>query len=149
MNRSMLEWLGWRGRIGRRRFWDSYMLPAQILPVMYGKAGVHPIDAASGQQLLLLGLVLLPAMWLHAIGSIRRLHDCGLSGWLYAVWLASVAALTFLESERQAPLLRQAEWLPGLLWLVLIGFVRGTRGANRYGPDPRPQGRERLVALAW
>ncbi|HAE49771.1 MAG TPA: DUF805 domain-containing protein, partial [Tistrella mobilis] len=50
-----------------------------------------------------------------AIGA-RRCHDRGRSGWFQLIMLI--------------PLI-------GWIWLLVeIGFLRGTEGPNRFGPDP-------------
>ncbi len=54
----------------------------------------------------------------------RRLHDLGASGWWY---LAGVAA----------GLIPVVGWLASLAVFVAIGLPAGTRGSNRFGPDPR------------
>jgi len=59
----------------------------------------------------------LPLLWLLFALASRRLHDRDHSG-LRLLWLL-------------IPLL-------GPLWIAFeLLFLRGTRGANRYGPDPR------------
>ena len=77
--------------------------------------------------------------------SARRLHDLNLSGWWlaipYGVWLAS-NVLRFVGTANRDPALLAAAQLFALLWMamaagsIVVFCLPGTRGANRYGPDP-------------
>ena len=67
--------------------------------------------AEAGCDPLLLSVFWTALFAAFVIESIRRLHDCGMSGWM---------VLTFI--------------IP-LFWLVT--WMRGTKGPNKYGPDPR------------
>ena len=54
--------------------------------------------------------------WAGIAGAVKRLHDCNQTGWLYLLI-----------------------FLPGIGPLVLFvwnGFIRGTVGENKFGPDP-------------
>lgn len=56
--------------------------------------------------------------------TVRRLHDRNMSGrWLLLFW-----GLQFLPG---------AGWIAGLVQFIIVGCLAGTRGPNRYGPDPR------------
>ena len=59
--------------------------------------------------------------------SAQRLRDFGVTGWLTLVWLP----INLVSNEY--PVLSGATSL--MFWIVLF-FVPGTIGANRYGPDP-------------
>lgn len=50
--------------------------------------------------------------------TVRRLHDRDKSGWWWWLWLIPLIGMIIL-----------------IVWLA----VEGTRGANRFGPDPVPQ----------
>lgn len=76
----------------------------------------------------------------------KRLHDLDLSGWLavipYVLWITDLALsyAGLLGSPHQPnPLgsaLHTIELLVAIGFIILLGFVRGTRGHNSYGPDP-------------
>ena len=58
--------------------------------------------------------------------TVRRLHDRDMSGWWYGglILLGFVPILNFFV-------------LFGYLALLVVLFLDGTRGPNRYGPDPK------------
>ncbi len=62
-------------------------------------------------------IVLLPlAYWLIIAAYVKRFHDRDKSAWWLLVGFVPVL---------------------GPIWLLIeLGFLRGTIGANRYGPDP-------------
>jgi uncharacterized membrane protein YhaH (DUF805 family) len=101
-----------QGRISRRRFWlwgIGAMLGLGI--VLHGLLAVARVRWAVADPAVNV-LLLWPAVAI----SIKRWHDRGRSGWWVLIALVPVV---------------------GWLWLLLDnGFLRGTPGANRYGPPP-------------
>ena len=101
-----------RGRLSRRQFWLHGVLAlvgvALAAHALLGIARVPPQTADVLVNLLLL--------WPALAVSVKRWHDRDKSGWWVLLNLLPLA---------------------GWLWaLVDNGFVRGTRGPNRYGEDP-------------
>ena len=141
----MLEWLSWRGRVRRRRYWQSYVLPIAVLAGLLGNALGRLASATPATVALLLAMAA-PIIWLHAVGAIRRLHDCGFSGWWYVLWWAALIADEIAGGV-------QMLWLLDALALGLIPFALGiwpgTRGPNRFGPDPRHDQPGSLLASPW
>lgn len=131
----------WRstGRIGRARWWWAYQVPtiaiglvmALRLPRMHGEAA-----------LALLVLFSLVILFLLLLGSVKRLHDHGYSGKWVLLLVALMIAGDQLEAwgvlPRISPHTDLINLPLGLFTLVLFGFLRGTRGENRFGPDPVP-----------
>ena len=74
--------------------------------------------------------------------SIKRLHDLNLSGWWCGPGLAPHYILLFapligLGGLHSPTLLFEVlDFASSLVWLIVVGFIRGTVGPNRYGPDP-------------
>jgi uncharacterized membrane protein YhaH (DUF805 family) len=78
---------------------------------------------------------------------VKRLHDRDRSGaWVFLQILILLFALTILVVAIAAP---AADWAKILVWpigiiafvfsvwlFVEMGFLRGTQGPNRFGPDP-------------
>ncbi len=62
-----------------------------------------------------LGLFVVAMAWPCISNVVRRLHDINLSGWLW--FLLCIPAVSWIL-------------------LILLGCIGGTRGANKYGPEP-------------
>ena len=96
------------GRAARSEFWWF------TLAVVIGNVIFSIIAGITGLGLISLVYslaILLPSI---AVG-VRRLHDLDKTGWLYLVVLV--------------PLL-------GALYLIYLFIQEGTKGENKYGPDP-------------
>lgn len=97
-------------RLRRRSFW--WLALALWLGFFMLRAQVAP--AASPALTVALATLMLALL---GVACVARLHDRALRGWALAA--AAVPVL-------------------GALWLVIELALRGgTRGDNRYGPDPR------------
>jgi uncharacterized membrane protein YhaH (DUF805 family) len=69
-------------------------------------------------------------LWPFVAISVKRLHDLNISGW----WLVAAAIIPFAS--------RITYIGPATLWLiavVLLGFIPGKSGSNRFGNDPLPR----------
>ena len=73
--------------------------------------------------------------------SVCRLHDIGRSGW----WIAPILCLTVIFTvlavvcELDSVVFGVSNWvtiIATLGMIVLLGFAKGTKGPNKYGPDP-------------
>lgn len=109
--------LSFSGRTNRKPYWLYYVLPVTVISLL-----LIPVDmvlgtySGDGNVGLLGSLFSLVCLWpTFAIGA-RRCHDRGRSGWFQLIILI--------------PLI-------GAIWLLVeLGFLRGTHGPNRFGPDP-------------
>jgi uncharacterized membrane protein YhaH (DUF805 family) len=119
-----------RGRIGRGRFWlagllylaislaasVAFALLRQIIPAEDAEGNFSVEGVKAVPYLLLIFGVLGVFLWSGVCVGIKRFHDRDKSG----AWI-----------------LIQFVPLIGPLWyLVEAGFLRGTVGPNRFGPDP-------------
>jgi uncharacterized membrane protein YhaH (DUF805 family) len=117
MMTPLRKYADFSGRARRMEYWMFFIgyvgasVIASLLDGILGMSGM--IGGAYGpvSLLLLLGF-LVPSI---AVG-VRRLHDRDMSGWFMLLGLI--------------PLL-------GGLALLVIFFLEGTRGDNRFGPDPK------------
>jgi uncharacterized membrane protein YhaH (DUF805 family) len=137
------------GRISRSQYWLRLVLPMFIIAMI-----LNLMELAGGKGILT-GIFQLIALWPGFVVSVKRIHDRNKSGWL--VWafygpfitamtstIVTVIVFTF-DSSGAASLLGV---ISGVLWVVALvvgiwffvefGCMRGTVGANRYGPDPVP-----------
>lgn len=142
---------GFRGRIGRARFLLGLALLAALSPFSVGTIlSPNPLREIAatirntGAAGLGWSLVLILAL---AALMTRRLHDRGKSG-LYAALFYLPAALQtarfFLGSLPELDRFAMAStliapWLgaTGLWFLIELGFYKGQKGPNAYGPGPR------------
>jgi uncharacterized membrane protein YhaH (DUF805 family) len=140
---------GFRGRLSRRRWWTYTMAATSaalainfilaLLNGFYLPLFLHAVlDSLSYLTL---------ALWLYwlMLFSVKRLHDTNMRGWwatlLIAPWFAFWVAWILITSESAIP--SQLQYLAVLLffascisWLwvfLVLGFLRGTQGENRYG----------------
>lgn len=100
------------GRTGRRDYWVRGILPIFIFTliagVILGTSGFSQ-EQVSGLTSL---IFLIPNL---AVGA-KRCHDRDRTGWFMLIGLIPII---------------------GWLWLLVeLGFLRGTVGGNRFGPDP-------------
>ena len=113
------------GRARRREYWLftlGYLL-ISLPPSLVGGIILTTAMASESTILYVIGALLIIAMIVLYLGlvipalavMVRRLHDINLSGWWYLLSLIPyVGAL-----------------------MIVVAFIPGTIGANRFGPDPR------------
>lgn len=157
-----MSWLSFRGRIGRQTFWLAYMLPLILIGAAVGgvagwAAAMHtgPKGVPPALPTQAIQLVNLALLWPSLAGTVKRLHDRGYSGWwvlfiwlmgvvpwiLLLLFLAGVLAFGPIAAMGQGiVLLALLAALFGIVtgfWMFIeLGFLRGTPGPNRFGPDP-------------
>jgi len=101
-----------KGRISRRTYWLASLPPTAVWILCELLAD----EAASGGALVLLAIAWLLSMATSCILCIKRSHDRDKSGWFVLVAFIPIV---------------------GALWLLVeLGFLQGTPGPNRFGPDP-------------
>jgi len=103
-----------RGRVSRQQFWLMFLLSLPFITAASVVNGdFERVTAWPGC------LFLLPILWPGLAVSVKRWHDRDKSGWWYLI--------NFIP-------------LVGAIWaLVENGFLKGTTGQNRFGPDPLVQ----------
>jgi uncharacterized membrane protein YhaH (DUF805 family) len=151
-----------KGRIQRLYFWVTSLVVGVVVGMLtstfqfvaqsYGMGEINPEGnelEPTGPLSIALFVVALANMWINFALSVKRLHDRDRTGWwllvLYLVIIVAVllgvVTLSLPEGQRQ-PLEGAAVGVVMassvlMLWLVIeIGFLKGTQGPNRYGPDP-------------
>ncbi len=102
-----------RGRIARGTWWlYGVLLPLGVGLLLHALLGIARIRAELAEHVV---NVLL--LWPSLAVSIKRWHDRNHSGWWALVVLLPVVG-----------------WVAAL---IVNGFLPGTRGPNRFGPEPR------------
>jgi uncharacterized membrane protein YhaH (DUF805 family) len=143
--------VGFDGRIGRLIYFLGTMLllvlAIALAAAAIGMYGMEYGTTPAETRILTLWSVAFELVLLYPMLTLttKRLHDLDLSGWWnLAFWLPSIAdnaaALMGLSGTNQTPnrLGDILDWLSlavGIAWLALC-LIPGTRGANRFGPDP-------------
>jgi uncharacterized membrane protein YhaH (DUF805 family) len=151
-----------KGRIKRLHWWVASLAAGFVASVLtailegaarsLGEAIVNPVThqfeptGIFGLAVSIIGLV---NAWVAFALSVKRLHDRDRTGWwlLWQLLIIAVAVILVIVAIA-VPKDENTVWYvlagaAGLtaflisLWLfVQIGFLRGTQGPNRFGPDP-------------
>src|SRR5215469_2333549 len=149
------------GRISRSQYWLRFILPC--LAISFGlRIAAEIIDEESASYAvisLLRTLFSLVAFWPGIAVLVKRIHDRGKSGWtcllfyvptvlfgiLLVAWLASAIAAAAAGVVFAMPPLGALGIIVivfgimsvgvSLWFFIEFGCMRGTIGANRYGPD--------------
>jgi uncharacterized membrane protein YhaH (DUF805 family) len=107
------------GRINRGKFWAAIgvFIVIGIIGLILDSILGTRITLASGGQVGIIGIIIsLASIYFALAVYAKRWHDRDKSGWWSLILL-----VPFI----------------GAIWfLVECGILEGTRGANRYGPDP-------------
>jgi len=109
-----------KGRLRRLDYWlySAVVFGALILVIAAAGAilNVDLSDKADPRGVMIQGFGVLALMWPNLAVCAKRAHDRNQSGW----WVL----LSFLP-------------VVGNLWMIInLGAMRGTEGANNYGPQP-------------
>jgi len=98
------------GRINRAKYWGYGVLIVVVMLIALA------IDfAITGQAGVFYLIVSVVTFWPDIAIAVKRCHDRDRSGWFVLVSLIPIVNL----------------W-----YIVEIGFLKGTTGSNRFGPDP-------------
>jgi len=157
------------GRIGRQYWWLASLAVAAIagmatslIEVAAKTSGHGAIDPMTEEfepsapyivAILALGLV---NLWVSCAIAAKRLHDRDRTGWWLVVPMIAIAAgfavIAFssaMPEDQSSPylIIGIAIMLVATalgIWLTIeLGFLKGTSGPNRFGPDPlqpKPEG---------
>jgi uncharacterized membrane protein YhaH (DUF805 family) len=155
---------GFGGRINRGKFWLTVVLwvliwIVAILAFAVGGVAILGSHVSDGSlpsledpaallrmvrdygvlSLIILAFIIVSWVSAFAVG-IKRLHDRDRSGWWTLLFYFGPAVLVLAQNSTDGALASLVLGLSALAisvwWLVELGFLRGTSGANRFGPDP-------------
>lgn len=114
-------WTSFEGRIGRGTYWLKFFVPYLVITIVLNiidmAAGLSIDDGMGGGGIgILSSIFALIGIWFSLAVGAKRCHDRGRSGWFQAIALIPII---------------------GAIWLLIeLGFLKGTEGENRFGPDP-------------
>lgn len=110
-------WFSFQGRATRSDYWLRFFLPIMAISIVLSIVDVFIGTFGEASEIgLLSGLFSLFTIWPSLAVSVKRLHDRDQSGWFLLLWFIPIIGWLYL--------------------FVVIGFLRGTMGQNRFGPDP-------------
>ncbi len=150
------NYFSFKGRLNRKPFWLRNLALYGIVLVIYlifilGFLGFSSAQGAAGLPggtfavMGIFGLLILPLVLAFYVATFslaaRRLHDRNKSGWWllgYFVLFALVGgAGEYFGVQSTLGMISQLVGLLIFLWYFIeLGFLKGTVGANKYGPDP-------------
>ena len=127
------------GRLNRKPYWiANLILIAAGMILSYLLLKIFGLSVAT----------IFSLMWLYPTFAlnVKRAHDRNRPTWLMAVFFGLLVLLTllqFFEIDQVGGEPTTLFLLVSIPWFVLaffffidLGFLRGTRGPNRFGPDP-------------
>ena len=107
------------GRINRAKFWLGtvcllvvYIILAVISSATMGQDGPGIIG-------IIVLIIYIAMIWPSVALGVKRFHDRDKSGWWVLISLVPI--------------------IGGLWYLIECGFLEGTKGPNKFGPDPLAQ----------
>lgn len=106
--------LTFQGRLNRSQYWKGFLAVAAyflVIGLLVSTAAALSGDSMVGYVLILGGF----GLWIWLAMAAKRLHDRDRPAW----WLLTCLLV-----------------VPALWVVVELGFLPGTAGANRYGPEP-------------
>jgi uncharacterized membrane protein YhaH (DUF805 family) len=135
------------GRLNRAAYWATtvgvYLIAALLLWAAIALALsrspltsiIHGSDALA---IILAVAIVLALVWVGLALGIKRLHDRNKSGWWLLLFYFVPAVLHGLGRHGDAggTILSLIGFAISIWALVELGFLRGTAGENRFGPDP-------------
>lgn len=112
-----------KGRIGRGTLWAVWgcMFVASLLVALINQALATSVSPEA--PLLLVVPYVLFACCVGLALQVKRWHDLEYTGWITAFAFVPFVNLVYL-----------------LVAFVYLGCIEGTRGPNKYGPDPLARG---------
>lgn len=130
----------YRGRINRAKYWIAIGI---YFAVSLGLGGLGMgLARTTGVNLavsVIAVVIYLSMTYSGFVVGIKRLHDRNKSGWWLLVFYLLPGVLSGMSMADVSGLGDVFSLISGALsiWtLIELGILRGTIGANRYGPDP-------------
>jgi uncharacterized membrane protein YhaH (DUF805 family) len=123
---------GFRGRIGRGRYWIGIgvVVGFLFLTIVFLAMGISPTGGGGAEVLAFPAFF--AGLWVHAAVTVKRLRDMGWSAWLYLVLMAVFAGSVYVGVEA-------AEVTGGLsLAIVVLVLAVPGLGQTRAGEAESP-----------
>ena len=114
-----------QGRVNRAKFWLVHVVMWVVILIVFsailGSAAMSSDPQAALQSVgaggaIILLVVYVLALWIGLAVAAKRWHDRNKSAWWILIVVVPVVG--------------------GLWYLIECGFLKGTTGPNKFGPDP-------------
>ena len=126
---------GFEGRINRAKYWLAVVVYVVVMLIAGGLMFVLPGMIG----FIVIGIIYIVMIVSGIAVGIKRLHDCDKSGWWLLVFYLAPAVLSAAAvAMGDSMILNLLSFAISIWGLVQLGFLRGTVGPNRFGPDPIP-----------
>ena len=126
-----------RGRIGRARYWIGTLAALALVLVFYVLLAslVWLLGLTiNAEEIWLIGTpIILVAAYATIAMSVKRLHDRNKTGWWVLIFYVAPSVLEGFIAPGSGAIISS---FFGIWALIELGFLRGTSGPNRFGPDP-------------
>ena len=134
------------GRINRAKYWLSFLIYIGSLIVLYILAViVAALIGIPDLATIFIVVALVPVVISCTAVGIKRLHDRNKSGWWLLVFYLLPSLLSNIGRFIGFEVVFQLAGSVFSVWaLIELGFLRGTRGRNRFGSDPLAVGSMRV-----
>ncbi|THD79444.1 MAG: DUF805 domain-containing protein [Phenylobacterium sp.] len=140
-----------RGRATRNTYWSAVLIAVFGGGALLGLEVAIVVLGLTEGAMISSAIVALILLVFFAAKVVRRLHDRDKSGaWIVVFWVAPIVLRELTKGSLDttsvargvlASALNVASLVLVVWGQVELGFLRGTRGANRFGDDPlRPGG---------
>ena len=122
------------GRINRAKYWIATITYVSVIIALVGLGFFFRFDTI----FFIVAAIVFVALTVSGVAvGLKRLHDRDMSGWWLLVFYLLPPALDGLGRALGIPIIFSLAGSAISIWaLVVLGFLRGTPGANQYGPDP-------------
>ena len=133
-----------QSRINRAKYWLVTVLSGLVMIALGTMAFISAFSGAEGATMLLVVLLValfIPMIWIGLAIGAKRLHDRDKSAWWLLLFYLAPGVLQGIGDQAGGTgiVFYLASFAIGIWGLVELGFLRGTMGPNRYGPDPLQQ----------
>jgi uncharacterized membrane protein YhaH (DUF805 family) len=148
-----------KGRFNRAKYWLFVLIYiVEIIVVVIPAVALSAVnEAAAGIFVVVMIIALIiPTIVASLAVGVKRLHDRNKSGWWLLLFYLVPSILSGM-AEAVSPATGELTATGGLLTVISVvlslwGFVelailRGTRGPNKYGPDPLESPAETAAAF--
>jgi uncharacterized membrane protein YhaH (DUF805 family) len=123
-----------QGRINRAKYWIATVTYISVTIALVGLGFFFRFDTI----FFIVAAIVFVAMTVSGVAvGLKRLHDRDMSGWWLLVFYLLPAVLDGIGRALGVPIVFSLAGSAISIWaLVILGFLRGTPGANQYGADP-------------